>query len=162
TATDSLGGRVQLGYSVAVAAGDPPPQYSLQALAYFDPGWDPNPGLVFDSGGNLFGSTRGGGTAGFGGGFELKNGRAKIKVLRSFNNDNTGANPSSLVMDEQGNLWGTTTSRVPSGRNFGLVFEVPATLSWVNRPGLNVQVPRVSYGDITPVAQFPGVRVPSD
>jgi uncharacterized repeat protein (TIGR03803 family) len=179
TATDSLGGRAQLSYSVAVVAAGPPPQFSLDALASFAAGSDPNAGLVLDVNGNLFGTTRDGGVDSAGTVFELMRGASNVTTLDTFNNYTNGANPSGLIMDRQGNLWGTTLGEgqarwgdsglsdgvlsQPGYGNYGTVFEVPAKGGWVNvKPGqpgslgYDIETWKVTYGDITPMAYFHG------
>jgi uncharacterized repeat protein (TIGR03803 family) len=96
-------------------------------------GGSPQAGLIFDSKGNLYGTTGGGGTSSFctgcGVAFQLvssSNGTWTENVLYSFgtlNNFADGANPySSLTFDSTGNLYGTTTS---GGSSFqGTVFEL--------------------------------------
>jgi uncharacterized repeat protein (TIGR03803 family) len=77
-------------------------------------GWSPQANLIFDTAGNLYGTTYLGGI-GDGTVFELTpeaDGRWTEKVLHRFNNTEgrpDGANPSaSLVFDGAGNLYGTT------------------------------------------------------
>ena len=89
-------------------------------------------GLIFDSAGNLYGTTVGGGdlscNVGFGCGmvFELTpkaGGGWKEKILHNFNGKN-GSQPSgSLIFDAAGtNLYGATVFGGPS--NSGIVFEL--------------------------------------
>ncbi|HWY23005.1 MAG TPA: choice-of-anchor tandem repeat GloVer-containing protein [Candidatus Acidoferrum sp.] len=80
-------------------------------------GQNPAGGLIFDSAGNLYGTTDIGGTDGVGTVFELSPPVPPAttwteKVLYSFlNNSTDGQNPAnSLVMDSAGNLYGTTGS----------------------------------------------------
>ncbi len=72
----------------------------------------PQAGLVFDTAGNLYGTTASGGVYGYGAVFELTPGAAgwTETVLHSFNsNSQDGIGPSSgLVIDQEGNLYGTT------------------------------------------------------
>lgn len=76
-------------------------------------GYQPS-GLIFDTLGNLYGTTLSGGIHGFGTVFELMpngNGGWIVSVLHSFGEGADGAQPeASLVMDTTGNLYGTTTS----------------------------------------------------
>lgn len=74
-------------------------------------GQGPKAGLVFDSLGDLYGTTVGGGEFGFGTVFELtpNDGDWTELILYSFAGRIDGANPeSSLVLDAGGNLYGTT------------------------------------------------------
>ena len=84
----------------------------------FSDGSDPNASLIFDSAGNLYGTTSFGGgpcfdSRGCGTAFELtptKNGGWMEKVLFKFRGDD-GAYPSSnLIFDSSGNLYGETFS----------------------------------------------------
>jgi uncharacterized repeat protein (TIGR03803 family) len=97
-------------YSFGSAAGD----------AYY-----PYAGLVFDSAGNLYGTTYYGGAYGYGAVYQLKpnNGRWEERILHSFNNNGKdGTNPTcALTFDSAGNLYGAT----PTGgtANEGTVFQ---------------------------------------
>jgi uncharacterized repeat protein (TIGR03803 family) len=77
-------------------------------------GQNPVGGLVFDSAGNLWGSTPVGGVGGFGTVFELtpnSDGTYTESTLYSFTGDSTGFNPNTnLVIDQAGNLYGTTVN----------------------------------------------------
>jgi len=69
--------------------------------------------LVFDSMGNLFGTTMGGGTDSFGTAFELipqTDGRWKETVLLDFVGSNGATPESALVFDSAGDLYGATFS----------------------------------------------------
>jgi uncharacterized repeat protein (TIGR03803 family) len=66
--------------------------------------------LVRDKKGNLFGTTRDGGASGFGTVFKITSSGVE-KVLHSFTYGPDGAEPyAGLVMDSEGNLYGTTYS----------------------------------------------------
>ena len=71
----------------------------------------PNGGLIFDAGGNLYGTTYFGGAYGDGTAFRLvpgKNGTWTEKTLHSFNGRD-GRNPDAgLILDAEGNLYGMT------------------------------------------------------
>jgi uncharacterized repeat protein (TIGR03803 family) len=76
-------------------------------------GVDPNGGLMFDTAGNLYGTTSFGGIYGYGTAFELTpvaDVRWTEKVLHSFNsNGKDGYEPKGgLVLDPAGSLYGTT------------------------------------------------------
>jgi uncharacterized repeat protein (TIGR03803 family) len=76
-------------------------------------GWEPYAGLVFDSAGNLYGTTSQGGAFNYGNVFELKptaGGGWEEYVIHTFNAAvNDGAEPlSNLIFDAKGNLYGTT------------------------------------------------------
>jgi uncharacterized repeat protein (TIGR03803 family) len=79
-------------------------------------------GLVIDGGGNLYGTTESGGAPNEGTVFELAQGSSTITTLASFDITN-GANPyAGLLMDSQGNLYGTAA--LGGASNDGTVFEV--------------------------------------
>jgi uncharacterized repeat protein (TIGR03803 family) len=83
--------------------------------------------LVFDSAGNLYGTTLNGGNAGNGVVFELSpptsGGAWTEQVLHSFDSPTDGNLPfAGVVFDAGGNLYGTTDNGGPN--NWGTVFEV--------------------------------------
>ena len=86
----------------------------MESLLYQPSGsndaYDPN-NLVFDQAGNLYGISYWGGAYGQGAVFELtpSNGSWSEKILYSFSNGTDGANPNSLLLGHDGNLYGTTT-----------------------------------------------------
>lgn len=100
-------------------------------------GANPDGGLIFDSAGNLYGTTPLGGSAGYGVVFKLTPtpaGTWSYHVVRAFM-DKPGAHPySGLVLDGAGNLYGTTMGdSMPFGRSgseengsktFGSVYEI--------------------------------------
>jgi uncharacterized repeat protein (TIGR03803 family) len=106
-----------------------------------DDGSQPQSGLIWDTHGNLYGTTWAGGTAGFGAVFELSpgvNGEWQEKVLHSFlNNDQDGTSPlAALIFDANGNLYGTTKWGGTGGA--GTVFELmrvssAASAQWPER-----------------------------
>ncbi len=82
----------------------------------------PYAALIADKNGNLYGTTFFGGPAGIGTVFKVTPG-GQESVLYGFQNVNDGANPSSgVIIDAQGNLYGTT----PGGGTVGVgtVFKV--------------------------------------
>jgi uncharacterized repeat protein (TIGR03803 family) len=88
-------------------------------------GRNPVGGLVFDSAGNLWGSTQGGGSVGNGTVFELtpnSDGTYTETTLYSFTGASTGFDPNTnMVIDKAGNLYGTA---VNGGLGHGVVFRV--------------------------------------
>jgi uncharacterized repeat protein (TIGR03803 family) len=109
--------------------------WSLQTLHSFgalSAGLYPQEGLVFDSAGNIYGTTNQGGTTntnclnpGCGVVFELRNtsGGWKEQVLHTFGNGTDGQFPGSkLILDSAGNLYGTTLAGGSATQ--GTVFEL--------------------------------------
>lgn len=92
----------------------------------FDDGSYPGARLIFDSAGNLYGTTGEGGTGNCSGGgcglvFELTpnpDGTWTETVLFNFQGGNDGAHPGGLAFDKSGNLYGTL------GMSFGAVFQL--------------------------------------
>lgn len=89
-------------------------------------GIDPVDTLIFDSAGNLYGTTSAGGAYGFGTAFELSPPTSAgwtEKMLHSFGNGKDGQYlAGGLVFDTSGNLYGTTIAGGAYG--FGTVFEI--------------------------------------
>jgi uncharacterized repeat protein (TIGR03803 family) len=88
-------------------------------------GSGPTGGLLFDSEGNLYGTTRFGGTIGsygYGTVFEVAKDGTET-VLHQFVQNNDGLIPlGGLIMDTQGNLYGTTSAG--GAYNVGTVFKI--------------------------------------
>jgi uncharacterized repeat protein (TIGR03803 family) len=78
--------------------------------------------LIMDTSGNLYGTTTGGGANNVGTVFELMNGSGTITTLASFNGSNGSGPQCGLLMDGNGNLYGTTASG--GAYSDGTVFEV--------------------------------------
>lgn len=95
-------------------------------------GASPLAGLIRDSGGNLYGTTRYGGNSSCGGGcgtvFKV-DATGKETVLHSFTGPTDGSVPQGILLrDVQGNLYGTTTdggdSSCDNGVGCGIVFKL--------------------------------------
>ncbi len=88
--------------------------------------WNPNGHLVSDQAGNLYGTTLYGGAYGQGAVYELtpSNGGWTEKVIYSF----TGGYPDSLLLGQDGNLYGTTYTGGAGGE---VIFQLaPSGGSW--------------------------------
>ena len=99
-------------------------------------GSDPFTGVVFDSNGNLFGTTATGGWYGCGTVYELSpqaDGSWKETILHSFSGMSDGWAPiAGLVLDSAGNIYGTVEeggSRNCNGFGCGVVFKLSPTNS---------------------------------
>ena len=99
---------------------------------YTGDGTQPYGGVIFDSKGNLYGTTTAGGANGQGAVFELSPGTGGVwteQIIYSFKGGTTdGALPKrgNLVIDSKGNLYGTTFNGGPNGASpyDGTVFEL--------------------------------------
>ncbi|HZK81313.1 MAG TPA: choice-of-anchor tandem repeat GloVer-containing protein, partial [Humisphaera sp.] len=93
---------------------------TIQTIASFNGanGSFPYATLTLDSSGDLFGTTRQGGTSGNGAIFEVVNGASAVTLLASFAGAGT---PSGLALDAGGNLFGSTAGELGS---YGTVFEL--------------------------------------
>ena len=95
-------------------------------------GANPWAGVIFDQSGNLYGTTSGGGTYGYGTVYELMPSASgwTLKTLYSFQNQQDGGQPyAGLIFDQSGNLYGATTEG-GTGKG-GTVFELtPARGGW--------------------------------
>ncbi|HTW31236.1 MAG TPA: choice-of-anchor tandem repeat GloVer-containing protein [Candidatus Sulfotelmatobacter sp.] len=84
----------------------------LHAFTGGSDGGNPEGTLVFDTSGNLYGTTYGGGTYDFGVAFKLiphTNGKWGERVLHAFKGGDDGTNPlGGVIFDAAGNLYGTT------------------------------------------------------
>jgi uncharacterized repeat protein (TIGR03803 family) len=87
----------------------------------------PTASLIFDTAGNLYGTTAYGGVGSVGTVFELTpktDGSWTEKVLHSFGGRNDGNTPrSGLIFDNAGNLYGTTSDGGAQG-SYGTVYEL--------------------------------------
>jgi uncharacterized repeat protein (TIGR03803 family) len=112
------------------------PEHILHTFTGSPDGSGPSAGLVADSSGNLYGTTPYGGASGFGSVFELSppttpGGAWTESILYSFQQSNSdGQAPyGTLLLDQQGNLYGTTAFSL-SEAGGGTVFELsPPTTS---------------------------------
>jgi uncharacterized repeat protein (TIGR03803 family) len=98
-------------------------------IAEFDPDYTGVSNLTIDSQGDLFGTTENGGKFDYGTVFEIARGSNTITTLASFNyalNKNTGPSTPDpnvgVVMDAQGNIYGTTEAGGTNGD--GTLFEI--------------------------------------
>jgi uncharacterized repeat protein (TIGR03803 family) len=140
--TTSRGGASNNGtvYEVVKGSG------TITTLASFggNNGAVPYGGLISDAGGNLYGTTAGGGPLDYGTVFELAKDSGTITTLASFNGAN-GVNPkAALVADASGNLYGTTQYGGAAG--YGTVFAlqkgsgtITTLASFTNGNGTNTQ-----------------------
>jgi uncharacterized repeat protein (TIGR03803 family) len=113
-------------------------RWTEKILHSFSPseGIIPDAGLVRDAAGNLYGTTYSGGDRGCGTVFEMTptaNQGWTEMVLHGFSAGPTdGCNPSGLVFDMAGNLYGTTSDGGVYG--FGTVFEMTNTAGgWIKK-----------------------------
>src|SRR5262249_42179200 len=120
--TASTGGAFGFGaiYQLPVGTSD---ILTLYSFTGGEDGSTPVGGLIVDANGNLFGTTQFGGSTGDGVIFELPNGATSAMVLAAFNYASTGSAPTaSLIMDANGNLFGTTQNGGANGD--GTIFEL--------------------------------------
>ena len=115
-----LGGAANDGTVFEIAKGS----NTITTLASFNGtnGQHPFGGLALDSQGNLYGTTESGGAANDGTLFEIAKGSNTITTLASFNGTNGSEPIGGVVLDGQGNLYGTTYSGGAAGD--GTVFEL--------------------------------------
>jgi uncharacterized repeat protein (TIGR03803 family) len=138
--------------------------YSFCSANACTDGGGPQASLIFDSVGNLFGTTGGGGSTaqncgsyGCGIVFELTpgtNGTWTENVLHTFGTGNDGALPyAGLIFDNAGNLYGTTSQggRQGCGYGCGTVFEMTpgSNGTWNEKVLYN---PQLRYGGFPPSA----------
>ena len=121
-------------------------------------GASPYAGLIADKNGNLYGTTRNGGSFGAGTVFQLTppaapGGSWTETVLYTFPGGSGGSLPNGLVLDKKGNLYGTTfwggNNCDPYGLPCGTVFELtpPTTRGkgWTKTVIYRFQNPRDGY-----------------
>jgi len=95
---------------------------AITTLASFNGtnGANPYAGVTLDTGGDLFGTTRSGGSNG--NVFEIVHGTAGITALASFNGTNGAYPDAGVTLDASGDLFGTTY--YGGANNAGTVFEI--------------------------------------
>jgi len=112
---------------VASVLVDPGQAQTFNVIHNFTNGSDgsaPLAGLVMDSSGNLYGTGSGGGSYGYGVAFKMSRSGAET-VLHAFTGGSDGGYPQSrLIMDQSGNLYGTTYNG--GAKDLGAVFMIPA------------------------------------
>ena len=120
--TTSRGGTGDDGTVFEIAHGSK----AITVIASFDGtnGVLPNPGVVRDRSGNLYGTSNAGGAYDQGEIFEIAKGSSTITTVASFNGTNGDHPLPELAVDKAGNVYGTTSGGGPNGSNFGTVFEV--------------------------------------
>ena len=98
---------------------------TLYSFTGTNDGEGPEAGLVQGSDGYFYGTTYGGGTnGGYGTVFKI-NTNGVLTTLYSFPCANDGAYPQAgLVQGSDGNFYGTTSGRGPSGDGYGTVFKI--------------------------------------
>ena len=98
---------------------------TITTLASFDNsnGYLPQAGLTLDAAGNLYGTTRVGGSGGFGMVFEMQSQSTIVTTLASFNGTNGGYPVAAVTLDSAGNVYGTTSAGGAMGSN-GAIFEI--------------------------------------
>ena len=121
--TTTSGGAGGVGVIFEIAAGTH--KYSnLASFTGSGNGSQPGRSLIVDAAGNLFGTSKAGGTYGDGTVFELPAGASTISTLTTFGPTGGTAPDAALIEDSAGNLFGTTST---GGSGYdGTVFEVAA------------------------------------
>jgi uncharacterized repeat protein (TIGR03803 family) len=133
--TTSEGGALHIGAGTVFELIPPTGGGVLQVLHDFgvqsNDGVEPVAGLIPDSAGNLYGTTRGGGESNSGTAFGLApttGGGWTEKVLHSFNGSDGGTIQAGLIFDADGNLYGTTAEG--GAHSGGTVFELTPKAAW--------------------------------
>jgi uncharacterized repeat protein (TIGR03803 family) len=146
-------------FKLSPASGGAYTETVLHAFTSGADGWDVVGGLVFDSAGNLYGTTVEGGSTsycnGYGCGTVFKlspasGGSYTETVLYSFTNVTDGDSPyAGVVLDSVGNLYGTTIYGGASGpTGAGTAFEIVKALSVPSKYNFG----NVARGDTSAVA----------
>ena len=160
--TTEFGGTTNDGTVFELAAGS----RTLTTLASFNRptnGANPTAVLTLDAQGNLFGTANEGGPNGHGTVFELAAGSRTLTTLASFNGANGNVPLTNVVLDPQGNLFGTTGGG--GANNLGTVFVVPAgtgvigtlaSFNGTNGSNPTVGLTRDAQGNLFGAAAFGG------
>ncbi len=91
---------------------------------HFNDGSMPLGGVIRDRAGNLYGTTFWGGSSGLGTVFKLDT-AGTFTILHSFSGGSDGNGPyAGVIMDNAGNLYGTTTTGGDSLCYCGVVFQI--------------------------------------
>ncbi len=153
---NSVGGGSTIVYEVANDSN------TVTTLATFNTALDgsPNPSVVADANGNVFGTTGNGGEYSDGSVFEVVAGNGTVSTLVSFNTSScpTGGGPvGGLIADSSGNLYGATTEGGQYGK--GTVFEMPENGGAISILANNLEIPttiltRDSSGDLFGSANY--------
>ena len=102
--------------------------YQFNPVSGFKDGYHPNGGLIFDSSGNIYGTTTAGGTHAAGTVFQLSpsGGSWTETVLYNFGpSPSNGIDPNgNLVIDHAGNIIGTTRDGGDPNCRCGVIFEL--------------------------------------
>ncbi|HEV3143235.1 MAG TPA: choice-of-anchor tandem repeat GloVer-containing protein, partial [Gemmataceae bacterium] len=127
---------------------------NIQVLQSFNGanGQNSTSGLIFDSNGNLFGTTQAGGSNNDGTVFEWISGTGQIQVLSNFTGANGQTPEGGLVADASGNLYGAAFKG--GANNLGAVFEAvppPRVVSVSPSPATTGELP---VGTITLQVKF--------
>jgi uncharacterized repeat protein (TIGR03803 family) len=124
--TTSTGGLFRDGTVFEITAGD----HTLSTLVNFNGnlGADPEAAPVFDSAGNLYGTTFSGGSSDQGTVYKISARTHAFNSLTSFNGIDGENADSSLLIDGAGNLFGTTQGSTDgsTANGSGTAFEIPA------------------------------------
>lgn len=132
----NTGGAQNEGFVWEIAAGS----NAMTTLASFSSnttGSAPAPGknIAVDSSGNIFGTCQVGGTNGGGTVWELAKGSSTITQLASFQQSVSNQSVGGLVLDANGNLYGTIGRDISVTGAFGAVWELPKNSSTINIRG---------------------------
>jgi len=97
-------------------------------------GTDPVSGVIFDSSGDLLGTTYGGGQFGYGTVYEIPRGTSGIIAIASFNIADGSRPVASVTLDSSGTLYGTTGLGGASQAGNVFVLSPATTLAFLQQP----------------------------